>query len=303
MDPDMQDTVTESFPIRTVSEITGVNSVTLRAWERRYGLIKPLRTPKGHRLYTRDDIRLIQEILERLSQGMSISQITREVLDSGAVDETDDADAWGRYSRRMIDAIVRFDEHALDAVYNDAMSLYPVDIVTTRLLMPLLEELGIRWEQQQGSVAEEHFFSVYLRNKLGARFHHQNMKTTGPKLIVACLPEEQHEFGILLFALMAHDRGYQIILLGADLPVSELKHVADRTDSQGIVLAGSVSLGCTRLFEAVSSLTASVSVPVFIGGGVSHSCRDDVVRANAFPLGNDLSAGLNTISSRINRST
>jgi methanogenic corrinoid protein MtbC1 len=129
------------------------------------------------------------------------------------------------------------------------------------------------------------------------------MKTTGPKLIVACLPEEQHEFGILLFALMAHDRGYQIILLGADLPVSELKHVADRTDSQGIVLAGSVSLGCTRLFEAVSSLTASVSVPVFIGGGVSHSCRDDVVRANAFPLGNDLSAGLNTISSRINRST
>jgi DNA-binding transcriptional MerR regulator len=303
MDSKMQDTVTESFPIRTVSEITGVNSVTLRAWERRYGLIKPLRTPKGHRLYTRDDIRLIQEILERLSRGMSISQITREVLDNAADGEAEIADIWGQYSRRMIDAIVCFDEHALDAVYSDAMSLYPVDIVTTRLIMPLLEELGTRWEQQQGSVAEEHFFSVYLRNKLGARFHHQNMKTTGPKLIVACLPEEQHEFGILLFALMAHSKGYQIILLGADLPVSELNHVADKTDSQGIVLAGSASPGCKRLFEAVRSLTATVSVPVFIGGEVSHRCRDDIARANAIPLGNDLSAGLNTISSRINPST
>ena len=298
----MQDTATESFPIRTVSEITGVNSVTLRAWERRYGLIKPLRTPKGHRLYTRDDIRLIQEILERLSRGMSISQITREVLDNAADGEAESTDAWGQYSRRMIDAIVRFDEHALDAVYNDAMSLYPVDIVTTRLIMPLLEELGTRWEQQQGSVAEEHFFSVYLRNKLGARFHHQNMKTTGPKLIVACLPNEQHEFGILLFALMAQSKGYQIILLGADIPVTELKHVADKTDSQGIVLAGSASLGCEKLFEAVSSLVAAVSVPVFIGGEVSHSCRDDVARARAYPLGNDLSAGLYTISNIINRS-
>jgi MerR family transcriptional regulator, light-induced transcriptional regulator len=102
---------------------------------------------------------------------------------------------------------------------------------------------------------------------------------------------------------MAHSKCYQIILLGADLPVSELQHVADKTDSQGIVLAGSASLGCKRLFEAVSSLTAVVSIPVFIGGEVSHRCRDDIARANAFPLGNDLSAGLNTINSTIKRST
>ena len=96
----MQNTSNNLYPIRTVSSLTGVNAITLRAWERRYDLIKPIRTAKGHRLYTRADIRLIQEILQRLSQGMSISQITREVLDSGAVDETDDADGWGRYSRR-----------------------------------------------------------------------------------------------------------------------------------------------------------------------------------------------------------
>jgi DNA-binding transcriptional MerR regulator len=299
----MHETAGENFPIRTVAEITGVNAVTLRAWERRYGLIKPSRTPKGHRLYTNDDIRLIQEILDRLSQGISISQITRELLESAASAGKQTADTWDNYRSRMLDAIVSFDEQALDAVYNDAMSLYPVDIVTIRLIMPLLEELGDRWQEQTGSIAEEHFFSVYLRNKLGARFHHQNLKNTGPKLTVACLPGEHHEFGVLLFALTAHNRGFQIVLLGADLPLSELKHVAQKTGSKGIVLAGSGALDCTALFNDIKALTEAVEVPVFIGGAVSYICRDEFARASAYPLGHDLGSSIHKIINRINEST
>lgn len=299
----MQDKIAESYPIRTVSEITGVNSVTLRAWERRYGLIKPLRTPKGHRLYSQQDIQLIQQILDRLSQGMSISQIARDILDKTSLDESQNSDAWSQYSRRMIKAITVFDEHTLDAVYNDAMSLYPVDIVTTRLIMPLLEELGNRWEKKSGSVAEEHFFSVYLRNKLGARFHHQNLRNSGPKLIMACMPGEHHEFGILLFALTAHSKGYQVVLLGADLPVAELIPVVERTGSQGIVLAGSASLNCATIAEDIKLLTSTLSIPVFIGGDVSYTCRDDIAEAGAFPLGRDLAGSVYTIANRLNRST
>jgi len=298
----MQDKIAESYPIRTVSEITGVNSVTLRAWERRYGLIKPMRTPKGHRLYNKQDIELIQEILDRLSQGMSISQIARDILDKASMDEGEYTDVWGQYCQHMIEAVSRFDEHALEAVYNDAMSLYPVDVVTTRLIMPLLEELGKRWQKKSGSIAEEHFFSVYLRNKLGARFHHQNLRNSGPKLIMACLPGEHHEFGILLFALTAHSKGYQVILLGADLPATELIQVAQRTDSQGIVLAGSASLNCDSISEDINVLTSTLSIPVFIGGDVSYTCRDDIAKASAFPLGHDLAGSLYTIANRLNRS-
>jgi len=202
----------------------------------------------------------------------------------------------------MIEAVSRFDEHALEAVYNDAMSLYPVDVVTTRLIMPLLEELGKRWQKKSGSIAEEHFFSVYLRNKLGARFHHQNLRNSGPKLIMACLPGEHHEFGILLFALTAHSKGYQVILLGADLPATELIQVAQRTDSQGIVLAGSASLNCDSISEDINVLTSTLSIPVFIGGDVSYTCRDDIAKASAFPLGHDLAGSLYTIANRLNRS-
>ena len=302
LDLTMKEKVGDNFPIRTVSEITGVNSVTLRAWERRYGLIKPLRTPKGHRLYSQQDIQLIQDVLDRLSQGMSISQIARDILDKTSMDNGEHPDVWGQYCQHMIKAVSRFDEHALEAVYNDAMALYPVDVVTTHLIMPLLEELGDRWQIKSGSIAEEHFFSVYLRNKLGARFHHQNLKNSGPKLIMACLPGEHHEFGILLFALTAHSKGYQVILLGADLPVTELIQVAERTDSQGVVLAGSASLNCNSVMEDINLLTSTLSIPVFIGGDVSSTCRDDIVKARAFALGQDLVGSLYTIANRLNRS-
>lgn len=299
----MNETASENFPIRTVSEITGVNAVTLRAWERRYGLIKPSRTPKGHRLYSRHDIHLIQEILQRLAQGMSISQITRALLEQSPTVQIETATSWDQYMRRMIDAIDAFDEAALNAAYNDAMSLYPVDIVTARLITPLLSELGIRWQSHTGAIAEEHFFSVYLRNKLGARFHHQNLRNFGPKLIVACLPGEHHEFGILLFALTANNRGFQVILLGADLPVDELNPVVAKTGSHAIVLAGSASMDCEMLYQDIKRLTRQISIPVYVGGDVAISCRRQIARASAVPLADDLAASIDIIKTTLRRSS
>jgi DNA-binding transcriptional MerR regulator/methylmalonyl-CoA mutase cobalamin-binding subunit len=301
MSPDS--VLNDQFPIRVVSELTGVNAVTLRAWERRYGLIKPVRTPKGHRLYTQKDVELINNILDRLSRGLSISQIARDILHKTTDEQSENTDAWHQYQQRMIDAVVRFDEHSLDTVYNDAMSLYPVDVVTSRLIMPVLEQLGMRWQTESGSIAEEHFFSVYLRNKLGARFHHQNLKNTGPKLIMACLPGEHHEFGILLFALTALSRGMQVILLGADLPVTELQHVAERTNSNGVVLSGSASLDCRELIGELESFCGSVSIPVFVGGEVASSCEQVIVNAQATPLSKDLTQALAIVSTTLRHKT
>ncbi len=184
-------------PIRTVSSLTGVNSVTLRAWERRYDLIKPVRTPKGHRLYTMADVDLIQQVVDLLDNGMSIGQV-RQVLDNGrSRSEPEPApmpeDPWLRDHQRLLNAITQFDEAVLNDIYQDALSLYPVDVVTTRLTVPMLRELGTRWANGVGSIAEEHFFSVFLRNKLGTRFHHLSRNRRGPRLLTACLPGEQHE--------------------------------------------------------------------------------------------------------------
>jgi DNA-binding transcriptional MerR regulator len=165
------------YTIGTVSKLTGIGAITLRAWERRYGLIQPVRKDSGHRLYTRRHIDQINRITALTQKGMRISQIRPEMLASeaaAAVEGGPDADHWRDYLNGMLAAIIAFDEERLEEFYNEALSLYPIGLVTRRLLTPLLVELGLRWEGEgDGVVAEEHFFAFYLRNKLGARYHHR----------------------------------------------------------------------------------------------------------------------------------
>lgn len=288
----------EVYPIRTVSTLTGVNAITLRAWERRYGLIKPVRTAKGHRLYTRGQIDLINRVMALLEKGMSISQVGQALRQTPSAPGAGAGEAapWPQYRERMVSAITRFDEGALENVYNDALSVYPVEIVTRKLLLPLLEELGRRWESAEGSVAEEHFFGVYLRNKLGARFHHRGLGNVGPRLLGACLPGEQHEIGLLLFALAVHEAGFGYVLLGANMPLEDLPVACRRAGSDAVVLSSSVDAEPDVIGPGLTALVAAVSVPVFVGGLTSVRQRDAILAAGATPLGNDIHVGIRRIA-------
>lgn len=289
------------YPISTVASMTGVNPVTLRAWERRYGLIKPTRTSKGHRLYSAQDIERIREVLRLVEEGIPIGQVPQALADGSrrASDFQEVGDSWADYLQRMVHAIEEFDETGLEAVYNEALSLYPVEIVTRRLLVPLLKHLGERWENATGSVAEEHFFGVYMRNKLGARFHHRQGNPQGPKLLAACLPGELHEIGILLFALAAHDRGFRIVLLGADMPLEELPLVVRRTHCDAIVLSGAIEPTESVLKKGLPGLVQASHVPVFVGGITASIYSREIAAAGARPVGNDLVLGLRDIGSEL----
>ncbi len=290
----------ELYPIRTVSNLTGVNSITLRAWERRYGLIKPVRTPKGHRLYTQTDIDLIQQVLELLDKGISIGQVKNYLKGKSTKPAAETAtDPWSNYQRRMLNAIVRFDTNSLDQTYNDALSLYPIDLVTKHLILPLLKTLGIRWAENEGNVAEEHFFGAYLRNKLGARFHHHAPAQNGPLLIAACLPGEHHEIGLMLFCLSALNQGYRLVYLGADTPFEELVIPTERTRADAILLSGAVDPDTSILSSELSGLVNNVDVPVFVGGRTAVKFADEIVDAGAIPLGTDISQGIRKIDETI----
>jgi DNA-binding transcriptional MerR regulator/methylmalonyl-CoA mutase cobalamin-binding subunit len=294
------DAVPDLFPIRTLSQLTGVNPVTLRAWERRYGVIQPQRTPKGHRLYSREDVALVERILALTARGVPVGQV-RQVLNRAAQEETRGGpdEAWAEGRRAMLEAVTRFDEEALERAYEKALAVHPVDVVTRRLVVPLLVELGRRWESAEGSVAEEHFFGVYLRNKLGARFHHRVRRTGGPRLMACCWPGELHEIGVLLFALAASDAGYEVVLLGANMPLEELPAAVVRSGADGVVLAGSNRPPAEVLGRGLPALLKAVRVPVFCGGLSSVTCHDNLAAAGAVPIGEDLGAGLRVIAERL----
>jgi len=290
------------FPIRTVSELTGVNAITLRAWEHRYGLIVPIRKASGHRLYSQEHIDLINRVVGLLDRGMRIGQVKAEVMSgsnsaSSFVDERHDH--WQRYINGMIAAIIRFDENGLERTYAEALSHFPVRSVTEKLLTPVLKELGERWSSGQGSVAEEHFFGFYLRNKLGARFHHRSKNQTGPKLLMACLPGDLHEIGLLLFALDASDHGFQTILLGANMPLDEFPDAVKKTACDALVLSGAVEPGDDVIGKFIPWLVETLKIPVFLGGNVVAAHFDELRKSGAVLIGTDIETAIKQIKKHL----
>jgi methylmalonyl-CoA mutase cobalamin-binding subunit len=144
-------------------------------------------------------------------------------------------------------------------------------------------------------VAEEHFFGMYLRNKLGARYHHRPRGNQGPRLLCACFPGELHEIGLLLFSLTAYDHGLRPVLLGANTPLEELAQAARSGRCHAIVLSGSIKPEPPVLSRQLPKLVADSGIPVFVGGLASVFEHDAIAAAGAIPIGNELLPGTRRI--------
>jgi DNA-binding transcriptional MerR regulator len=289
------------LPIRTIAALTGVNAITLRAWERRYGLLRPVRTPKGHRLYTQAHVERIQRVLALTRSGVAIGQV-REALEADAPKAAAAAggEPWTSYRQRMAAAVAAFDEHALEDVYAEALALHPVDRVNAGLLLPLLEDLGERWSEVAGGVAEEHFFSTYLRNKLGARFHHRRAPEDGPKILAACAPGEHHETGLLLFGLAANEAGLRVVLLGANVPLADSAAAARRAQCDALVLSSSIAPQ-EGFFDELAKHSRALARPVYVGGLTAVARPSEVEAAGAVPLEGTIEAGVRRIAAELRR--
>ncbi len=314
------------YPIRTVSRLTGVPSVTLRAWERRYRLITPTRTEKGHRLYTEADIERVRQVLALMERGVGVGQVgpflARAANDGDLVRSTNDGDLgwgandgelgqaggearipvmfpgtdpWPAYIAAMLEGVRRFDTAALDAVYNDALSLYPIERVSSHLTTPVLERLGAAWPQGEASIAREHFFSNFLRNKLGARFQHLNALGQGPRLVAACPAGEHHELGLIQFALAAAGQGYRLVLLGADVPATEIAAAARIAECRAVVLSASAQMPDADLARELAALVALTPLPILVGGMAFVRASRIITDAGARPLGTDFTSALRLI--------
>jgi DNA-binding transcriptional MerR regulator len=295
------------FPIRDLVRRTGVNASTLRAWESRHGLLKPTRTPSGHRLYGEVDVQVVRRLQELLAQGLALNEIAPllEQTGSQAVEVSSEPappgfegmpeSSWQGYLRETLRALEDFSAERLDNLYNEACALYPIDLVTGNLLVPVLEQLGRRWDQRAAGIAEEHFFTAWLRNKLGARLHHSQWLPRGKPLILACLPHEQHELGLLLCALGVLQRGHRVIYLGANMPIRQIVQISHPTRASGIVLAGREMAEPTATLVDIAWLVEASDTPVFVGSHFSQSFREPLERVGALPLGDDLALGLHRI--------
>jgi len=277
------------YTITAVEKLTGVNKITIRAWETRHGFISPKRTDSGRRLYTQDDIERIKLALQLKVQGVAISRVKSVIDDSHIAQDKQVKDGeWDFYRQQMMDAIVTFDEETLDATYAKALSLFPLELVTRELMMPVLFTLGERWDSTEGGIAEEHFFSLFMRNKLGGRL---NMKATDATasqvLVAACLPGEMHELGLLVFAHAAKANGCRMVLLGSNVPIDDILAVAKRVSCEGIVISCSIRDFSKANQSDLEKLCKAVDVPVWVGGKGSVVYADIIQSCGANTIGED----------------
>lgn len=310
------------FPIRKLAEQTRVGTSTLRAWERRYGLLKPQRTPKGHRLYTQNDTAKVLKILQLLDDGHSLPNIADilssnesaqeltniETLQSASNEQTlleekfhsqSIPSIWDQFIENTLKAVEDFSIERIDAIYNEASSLYPLDLVTERLIQPCLQMLGQAWKKfPERGIAEEHFYTAWLKNRLAARFHHAYSQARGSRIICACLPGSYHEIGLMLFALSALYRGYRVLYFGADLPISQLPYITQRSAAKGVILGAHMEMQSHNMVE-LSQLIPKLRVPVFIGGCNQLLDTQMIENAGGVLLGSQSSVALRVLETHV----
>ncbi|WP_405120269.1 MerR family transcriptional regulator [Pseudomonas leptonychotis] len=269
---DYQAAIAQGFmPIRDVARITGVNAVTLRAWERRYGLIVPHRTPKGHRLYSDEHVAHIQAILTWLNRGVSVSQV-KGLLRSNQPAFAEASSQWETKRQQLQEAICNLSERRLDDCFNRELALYPPNTLCEQLLLPLLEELELRWRNQFGAQAERVFFYSWLRSKLGARLYHNNRQHNGAPLLLINVSDLPMAAGMWLTAWLASNAGVTVEVFDWPLPPPELALAVEHIQPRALLLYSSQALNSTHL----QRLLGGYDCPCLLVGQVVQIHADEL---------------------------
>lgn len=274
------------LPIREVARQTGVNAVTLRAWERRYGLIVPHRTPKGHRLYSDEHVQRVLNILTWLNRGVSVSQV-KNLIDSRQPHTSAPGNDWQALRLNLMKSIAELAERRVDDVFNQAMSLYPPRTLCEQLLMPLLSELECRWQSQFGGQMERAFFYSWLRSKLGARIYHNNRQLNGAPMLLVNHSDLPLEPMLWLSAWLISSADCPVEVFDWPLPNGELALAVEYLKPRAVLLYSSKALNPGQL----SKLLSNVGCPmVLAGASVRIHCDDldmTINKVEGLPLAED----------------
>jgi DNA-binding transcriptional MerR regulator len=227
--------------IGELSRRSGVSNELLRAWERRYGLLHPMRSENGYRLYSADDERRVAVMREHLARGLSAAEAARLALDeTGGEAPPLDTPVLGRGVQQLRAALDGLDEVGAHAALDRLLAELSLETVLRGAVLPYLRELGERWERGDASIGQEHFASGVLRGRLLglARGWGQG---GGPHAVLACAPGELHELGLIVFGLALRERNWRITYLGPDTPLATVEEIAEALRPDAVVIAATTA--------------------------------------------------------------
>jgi DNA-binding transcriptional MerR regulator len=278
------------YPIRAVAQMTGISIDTLRAWERRYEAVVPSRSDRG-RLYSDADVERLRKLGDLVKRGHAIGTIAslddealaRLLEGADAHKANGEAPAATADLAALASALDRYDLDAIEATHNRHAVVLPPRELVLAVIVPLLQEVGRRWESGRLRPAQEHLVSSIIRSVLGGLLRASSRPHASPKIVFATPSGERHELGLLCAALLAASAGYGVVYLGQDLPAADIAHAAATAGARIIVVSLTTPGAVTRA-ELRKLMELPPGIELWVGGPASDvliSTAGDRVRVVA----------------------
>jgi DNA-binding transcriptional MerR regulator/methylmalonyl-CoA mutase cobalamin-binding subunit len=264
------------YSIKAVSQATGLSVETLRAWERRYGLVAPQRDSSGRRVYGAGDVLRLRRLREATDRGHPIGRLAdlsddelARLLDATPGQRPDAAAA--ALIERVLEAAQRFRADECEQALTLAIASLPPQTLVADVLGPLLHEVGERWHRGEFSICQERLVSSAIRRHVSIVLDTYDRSARRAGIVFATLPGERHELGLLMSAMMCASRGFRAHYLGPDLPAQEIALFARKAGAGivalSVVLRESVTELPGQLREIIAGMEPGASV--WVGGSAA----------------------------------
>lgn len=266
------------YNIKAISHMVGLLPVTLRAWERRYGLLQPIRGDQGYRLYSEHDLRTLRWIKNQIDTGMSISRAVDHLKDlrNKGMDPADgqknaladNSIAIQNISGQLFTSVTTFNESAAHETLRRAFSVYSVDQVLRQVVTPTLVEIGEAWHQGKLSIAIEHYATQFFLQHLMSMLTSTMPPNHNASIIAAGAPGEQHQIGLLMLVVMLRWRGWDIKYFGPNLSLDGLPEAVSPLQPKMFLFSATREENARELLKIGQILNKFPDPkPVFIFGG------------------------------------
>ena len=215
-----------------------------------------------------------------VSDGLAAAQAARLILSDGEPAPrtvSGSATILDEEAANLAAALDRLDEQAANSALDRLFSAYTVETVLQEVVLPYLHRLGERWEAGEVSVAQEHFASNLLRGRLLGLAQGWG-QGQGPAAILACLPGEHHELGLLVFGVALRRRGWRITYLGTDSPIGAVADIASSLRPAVVVLLSMNPEGFLDHARQIKKLAKQVPVVIAGPGATAEAARQSQTR-------------------------
>ncbi len=277
-EPSSEDPAT-GHPIAVVAARTGISRDVLRAWERRYGAVAPLRTPGGQRLYSDEHVHRIRLLADATRHGRNISavahlgtdELARMVVEDEAALPPPDPGADASTARDVdaaMTSIVALNGATLDALLRRAIARKGLLWFLEQLVPALMRSVGDGWVGGRLTIAHEHLATAAVISLALETIHAVPAAPSAPRLVVATPSGEPHAVGAAISAAAASIDGWSIVYLGSDIPDADIATAAAATDARAVALSIVYVEDQAGTVSQVRGLRAKLSdsVPLLIGG-------------------------------------